>query len=61
MECGKCRNARKNSKNGVYCLLFGIMIHALHSGCRYYKTEDEGNATEEIRNSLDGAATDPAE
>ena len=57
MLCKWCANGRKNSQRGVYCLLFGIMIHYEHSGCKYFKEKSEGNATTEHRDEMD----DPAE
>lgn len=54
MNCGVCGNSRKNSENGVYCALFGIMIHRRHQGCRYFREKDEGNDTD--RNRLAGPA-----
>ena len=46
MNCGKCENAKRNSRESVYCLLFGISIRKGHEGCRYFKgKEDVGNDT----------------
>ena len=36
-ECSGCANSRRNSRDGVYCVLFGIMIGAKHKGCKYHK------------------------
>lgn len=44
--CKGCRNGRKNSENGIYCRLFGIMIHRTHRGCKYFKEKEN---TDEIR------------
>mgnify|MGYP007122040853 CR=1 FL=1 len=34
--CRDCGNSRRNSENGVYCRLLGIMIRAGHDGCKYH-------------------------
>lgn len=31
--CGNCANSRENSRDGVYCLMFGIMVSKKHEGC----------------------------
>ena len=36
-ECSGCANSRRNSRDSVYCVLFGIMIGAKHKGCKYHK------------------------
>lgn len=55
MNCGTCAEARKNSQDGVYCRLYGILIYSGHQGCRYHReegqTHDRGN-----RNDLDARA-----
>ena len=38
--CGRCRESRRNSEKGVYCVLFGIMLLANHEGCKYYHKEE---------------------
>jgi len=45
MNCGKCENAKRNSRESVYCLLFGIMINRNHRGCKYHR---EGDLNENI-------------
>ena len=60
MNCGNCGHSKKNSRDGVYCLMFGIMVNRRHEGCRYYKEkEDVGNDTGN-RNELDAAAAEAA-
>ena len=55
MKCGECKNSRRNSRDGVYCRMFGIMIHKDHDGCRYHnERNNEGNDTGD-RNELDAA------
>lgn len=54
MNCGTCAEARRNSKDGVYCRMYGIVIRSGHEGCKYYKgasrSDDRGN-----RDGLDAA------
>ena len=45
-HCAGCANSRRNSQDGVYCRLFGIMIHRNHTGCKYHTG---GNPDEQIR------------
>lgn len=41
-ECGTCAESVKKNSKCVFCLLFGIMIGIHHSGCLYFrKQEDE--------------------
>lgn len=55
--CGNCGNAKPNSRDGTYCLLFGIMIYQGHEGCRYHKGKDDvGNGKR--RDRLDAAAAE---
>jgi len=55
MICGTCEEARKNSRDSVYCQLYGILIYSSHEGCKYHRkegqTHDRGN-----RNDLDARA-----
>lgn len=58
MKCENCGNAKTNSKQSVFCLLFGISIRKGHEGCRYHKgKEDVGYDTVKHRDGMD----DPAE
>lgn len=45
MTCGGCANSRRNSEEGVYCRLFGIMIHRNHEGCKYHRKGAEEDGT----------------
>ena len=45
MECRWCRNSRKKGNNTVFCMLFGIMVHVMHAGCKYFREKGEGNDT----------------
>lgn len=38
--CDGCEHSRANSHDGVYCRLFGIMIHRDHTGCKYHSGGD---------------------
>ena len=35
--CIGCANSRRNNRDSVYCVLFGIIIGSMHSGCKYYQ------------------------
>lgn len=45
--CGECDRGKDYSRECVYCLLFGIMIHRNHRGCKYHKTGVGANGTTE--------------
>jgi len=36
-RCEGCEHSRKNSRDGIWCVLFGIMVHRAHEGCRYHR------------------------
>lgn len=55
MTCETCLEARKSGKDGIYCRLYGILMHRTHAGCRYHRranNDDRGH-----RNNLDEAGT----
>jgi len=54
MNCGGCRNGRKNSANGIWCLLFGIMVNRNHEGCKYHEEGAHG----QVREPEDGTGRD---
>lgn len=56
MICGECANARKNSRDGVFCLLYGILIYAKHEGCKYHEMRDK-DATGQYRDEIPDTAT----
>lgn len=58
MLCKGCANGRRNSRDGIYCMLFGIMIHGTHRGCKYFQEKDEGNDTDKHRHRLDDSAAE---
>lgn len=36
-SCRTCEFSKKNAGRMVFCMLFGIFIHANHTGCKYKK------------------------
>lgn len=44
--CGECDRGKNYSRECVYCLLFGIMIHRNHTGCKYHR---EGDLNEQVQ------------
>ena len=38
--CGTCAEGRRNGWRLIWCVMYGIVIHENHKGCRYHK---EGN------------------
>lgn len=52
-SCGTCEFSRKNAGRMVFCMLFGIFIHANHTGCKYQKPGRDANA--EIDKGRSGA------
>lgn len=57
MTCGGCANSRINSEEGVYCRLFGIMIHRKHEGCKYHTGGTGANGTTGESEPETGVAT----
>ena len=57
MMCADCGYSKKNSRDGVYCRMFGIMINRKHEGCRYHRERVVGNDTDKHGDGMD----DPAE
>ena len=55
LNCGNCGSSKKNSQDGVYCLLFGIMIRGKHEGCKYHRGKSGANDT---RTERDGREED---
>lgn len=49
MICGSCGNAKRNAGSMVYCLLFGIFIHAGHQGCKYHDGGDRDEDSREVQ------------
>lgn len=60
MTCGVCRCSKRNGPGSVYCRLFGIMIRASYTGCKYFDRENEGNDTDDRNRMADTAEERPA-
>lgn len=43
-SCVFCEYSKKNAGKMVFCILFGIFIHASHTGCKYQKPRRNGIA-----------------
>ena len=48
-KCGTCVCGRRAGRDGIWCLMFGIMINRNHGGCRAWDGGDrhEGKGPEE--------------
>ena len=57
MTCRECGNSKKGSGNGIYCLMFGIMMRDGHEGCKYFTGKEEGNDTTERWYRVDDSKT----
>jgi len=51
LNCGNCCNRRRSGGTNVFCLLFGIMIHRNHRGCKYHR---EGDLNEQVQEQESG-------
>ena len=43
MKCKECGQSREAGVHGIYCRMYGIMVHGDHGGCRYFSGKEHGD------------------